>query len=123
MYPYKKNIVSESVFSTKTDSENIDFKIACNEGTKEDASVEIDNDTGSKQADVIAPTFAHASAWNGCLLYSTTPVIDSNHAAFAYEWKNPFPEKKIIKIKAIHTCHDRDQCAVLFSILAITHEK
>lgn len=99
---------------------NIDFKMICNGGQAEAASIEIDNETGSQQTGIIAPTFAPASQWNDSILYITNPVTDGTNTAFAYEWKNPFPEKTIVKMKAIHTCHNHDQSAILFGILAVT---
>ena len=41
------------------------------------------------------------------------------YSAFAYEWKNPYPEKKITKIKAINVSQDMEQTVVLYGIAAI----
>ena len=57
--------------------------------------------------------------------YNTTPIINDGTAVFAYEWKNPRPDKKIIKIRpytfrkdytSLGGSADRSQAVVLFGI-------
>ncbi len=70
--------------------------------------------------DIAVPCYyTHDHQWFESLCYSTTPVIGDDIAVFAYEWKNPSPEKKIIKIKAINTSGDMEQSIVLFGIAAV----
>ena len=62
--------------------------------------------------------------WMGSLTYNTTPIINDGTAVFAYEWKNPHPDKKIVKIRPYTfrkdytalTSANRSQAVVLFGI-------
>ena len=81
--------------------------------------VEIDIEIGGDNAEALPCYFTHDNQWFESLCYSTTPVITDEHTAFAYEWKNPYPEKKITKIKAINVSQDMEQTVVLYGVVAI----
>ena len=98
---------------------HLGYRIHCNNGYAEAASFEIDNDQGTQQAGVQAPTFAPDAQWFDSIVYDTTPLLDGENTIYAYEWKNPHPEKKIVKLKAINSCRHREQCALTFAILTL----
>lgn len=98
---------------------NIEFEIKKGDGYEESVSYEIDTFTGNKEKNIKAPTFSPGCQWNDSILYETVPVTDGHVSVFAYEWRNPYPDKRIVKIKAINTCRDRQQYAILFGILAV----
>ena len=80
---------------------------------------EIDIDVSGDNEAAAPCYFTHNHQWFESLCYSTTPVIADGCTAFAYEWKNPYPEKMIKKIKAINVSGDMEQSIVLFGIAAI----
>ena len=98
---------------------NIDMEIKCGDGSKEDESFTIDDRPVDNAESLKAPTFAPNSQWFGSVLYDCVPVSDGTTTAFLYEWKNPHPDKKIVKMRAINTCRDVEQSVVLFGISAI----
>ncbi len=98
---------------------NIDMEIKCGDGSKEDESFTIDDRPADNAESLKAPTFAPNSQWFGSVLYDCVPVSDGTTTAFLYEWKNPHPDKKIVKMRAINTCRDVEQSVVLFGISAI----
>lgn len=98
---------------------NINLEIKCGDGTEEEKDFTIDNVSEEKQETLKAPTFAPNSQWLGSILYDCVPFSDGETTAFLYEWKNPHPDKKIVKIRTINTCQDIEQSIVLFGISAI----
>ena len=74
------------------------------EGTK--LGVEIDNelDAGSKKA--IPCYFSVDNTWLESLAYNATPIVGEDCTVFVFEWKNPHPDKKIIKIKPYSVATD-----------------
>ncbi|MBQ8321088.1 MAG: beta-N-acetylhexosaminidase [Clostridia bacterium] len=80
---------------------------------------EIDIDVSGDNKSATPCYFTHNHQWFESLCYSTTPVITDTCTAFAYEWKNPYPEKKISKIKAINVSQNMEQSVVLFAILSV----
>jgi len=66
-----------------------------------------------------APYWTENMDWYGALAYETTIVRDGKTAAFAYEWENPHPEKRIVKLKVINASQNINQSAILFGIAAI----
>lgn len=67
----------------------------------------------------VSPYFADNMPWLGALSYHTTPVYDGSCAAFAYEWINPHPDKRITAVKEIHSWQVPPQSVILFGIAAI----
>jgi len=63
--------------------------------------------------------YTHSSQWTESLLYGTTPILAEKVSAFAYEWHNPHPEKKIVGIKPINVMKDTENTAVLFGVYAV----
>ena len=102
---------------------NIDFKIKLGDGKNDFVSNEIDDVQGNFANDTVAPVFSPLCNWNDGVLYDTVPLNDGEKTVFAYNWKNPHPDKKIVKIKAINTCHDKSQTAILFGISALKERK
>jgi len=98
---------------------NSNFEIKCGDGSEEAENFTIDDALEEKKEGLKAPTFAPKSQWFGSILYDCVPFSDGAITAFLYEWKNPHPEKKIVKMRAINTCQDVEQSAVLFGISAI----
>lgn len=80
----------------------------------------IDDDVEGKGAEKNeSPCYVLQSPWTGSLLYQTTPVLGEETSCFVYEWENPFPDKKIMEIKALNTKPELEQAVVLFGIAAI----
>lgn len=98
---------------------NMNFEIKCGDGSVEETNFTIDENTGEKKEALKAPTFAVSSQWFDGILYDCVPLSDGDVTAFVYEWKNPHPDKKIVKMRAINTCHDVDQSSVIFGISII----
>ena len=98
---------------------NMELMIKCGDGSEEEKDFNIDNVSEGKQKALKAPTFAPSSQWYESIFYDCIPFSDGETTAFLYEWKNPHPNKKIVKIRAINTCQDVEQSAVLFGISAI----
>ena len=98
---------------------NINYEIQCGDGSEEAENFTIDDDYEEKKEGLKAPTFALSSQWFGGILYDCIPFSDGETTAFLYEWKNPHPDKKIIKIRTINTCQDVEQSVVLFGISAV----
>jgi len=98
---------------------NMDFEIKGGDGSREEVNFTIDTDTGEQKQGMVAPTFAHPSQWFAGILYDCVPISDGNVTAFVYEWKNPHPDKKIVKMRAINTCRDVEQSSVIFGISII----
>lgn len=84
---------------------------------KTGAEIDIDISGDSKSATPCY--FTHNHQWFESLCYSTTPIITDNCTAFAYEWENPYPQKKITMIKAINVSQNMNQSVVLFGIMAV----
>lgn len=87
--------------------------------TTDKNGVEIDIDISGDNESATPCYFTHNHQWFESLCYSTTPVITDSCTAFAYEWKNPYPDKKIKKIKAINVSQNMEQSVVLFAIFAV----
>ncbi len=98
---------------------NRNLKIQCGDGSAEDRNFTIDGGQEDAAEGLKAPTFAPNSQWFGSIFYECIPFCDGETTAYLYEWKNPHPDKKIVKIRAINTCRDIDQSVVLFGIAAI----
>lgn len=98
---------------------NSSFEIKCGDGSIEAENFTIDGEHEEEHGILTAPTFATTSQWYNSILYECIPFSDGETTAFLYEWRNPHPEKKIVKIRAINTCQDINQSVVLFGISAI----
>lgn len=64
----------------------------------------------------LAPHYKLSDNWQTAALYFTDPIISGDSTAYVYEWKNPHPEKKIVRIKVVSTTHDPEQSAILFAL-------
>lgn len=90
----------------------------------ETKSFEIDTELEDGGASTLPCYFTKDFTWTESLTYNTTPIITDNGTLFAYEWKNPHPDKKITKIRPysvpkVFNKYDMDDSIVLFGILAI----
>ena len=101
---------------------NMDYKIKCGDGSEEAENFTIDDALEEKKSGLKAPTFAPSSRWFGSILYDCVPFSDGETTAFLYEWKNPHPDKKIIKIRAINPVRMwiRVQCCLEYQQLGLT---
>ena len=90
----------------------------------ETKSFEIDTELEDGGTSTLPCYFTKDFAWTESLTYSTTPIITDSGTVFAYEWKNPHPDKAIIKIRPysvpkVFNKYDMDDSIVLFGILAV----
>lgn len=98
----------------------LDFEIKSHHGKDTEERFDIDSDTGkAKKVISRVPTFGPSCQWQDSLLYETIPVFDDKGAVFVWEWTNPHPEKKIVKIKTINTCQNKEQSVILYGILSV----
>ena len=92
----------------------------------EEKGLEIDMEIKEGANPTLPCYFSKNHPWTGSLTYNTTPIINDGTAVFAYEWKNPHPDKKIVKIRPYtfrkdygsYMSADRSQAVVLFGIFA-----
>ncbi len=63
-----------------------------------------------------APHFKLSDPWQSSVLYFTDTIVSNDVTAYVYEWRNPYPEKKIIRIKVVNTTHDKTQSVLLFAL-------
>ena len=90
----------------------------------EEKGLEIDMDIKEGSSPTLPCYYSKNHPWVGSLTYNTTPIINDGTAVFAYEWKNPHPDKKIVKIRPYTfrkdytalTSANRSQAVVLFGI-------
>lgn len=99
---------------------SLDFRLERNlpEVAVKDDTID-DEVEGKEKGKTESPCYVLHSSWSGSLLYQTTPVLGDDAACFIYEWENPFPDKRIMEIKALNTKPELDQAVVLFGIVAI----
>ncbi len=84
---------------------------------------EIDRDSNGTDQKFICPYYESKCGWLASIYYETTPLYDKDTAVFAYEWKNPHPDKTIKMIKAINTCRpDPEQVLKLYGLFAINEK-
>ena len=98
---------------------NMNLKIEAGDGSVEANDTTVDMNLYNENKALKAPTFAPNSQWFKGVMYETVPLSDGETTAFVYEWRNPHPEKKIIKLRVMNTCRDVEQSVVLFGISAI----
>lgn len=86
----------------------------------ENKGAEIDIDiSGEANYSELSPYFTYNHDWYQSLAYNTTPIFDGDITTFAYEWRNPYPKKKIMKIKPINVSKSMTETLVLFGVAAI----
>ncbi len=86
-------------------------------------TAEIDDDISDNKDGAIAPSYENTCGWMPSLYYETTPLYNNGTAVYAYEWKNPHPDKAVKMIKAINTCRpDPEQVIKLYGIFAINEK-
>ena len=90
----------------------------------EEQGLEIDMEIKEGSNPTLPCYYSQVHPWTPSLTYNTTPIINDGTAVFAYEWKNPHPDKKIVKIRpytfrkdyGAFKGADRSQAVVLFGI-------
>ena len=91
----------------------------------EEKGLEIDMEIKEGANPTLPCYYTQNYPWMPSLAYSTTPIVHDGTTVFAYEWKNPRPDKKIIKIRpytfrkdytVLSSSADRSQAVVLFGI-------
>ena len=93
------------------------YRECANKGVEIDAELE----SGAKRA--IPCYFSFKNSWVESLTYNATPIF-GEEALFCFEWKNPYPEKKIVKIRPYSVAtnfadKNNDQTLYLFAIGAL----
>lgn len=61
--------------------------------------VEIDDKLEGEALENLPCYYTFKSAWLGSLAYNAMPIIGKENSLFSFEWKNPHPQKKIVKIR------------------------
>ena len=88
--------------------------------------VEIDDKLEGAVRQNIPCYYSFKSVWVGSLAYNAMPIIGEDNALFCFEWKNPYPQKKIVKIRPYNvtqfTDRENESLVYLYGIGAI-HEK
>ena len=92
----------------------------------EEKGLEIDMDIKEGENPTLPCYYSQKHPWIESLTYSTTPIVDGDTAVFVYEWKNPHPDKKIVRIRPYTfrkdytalSSADRSQAVVLYGIFA-----
>lgn len=74
--------------------------------SKYQPGTEIDIELVGKNKKVSPPYYTLDNAWLESLTYNATPVVGKDTTVFVFEWKNPHPDKKIIKIKPYSVATD-----------------
>ena len=90
----------------------------------EEKGLEIDMEIKEGSNPTLPCYYTQGHPWIESLTYNTTPIVNDGTAVFAYEWKNPYPDKKIVKIRPYTfrkdytalSSADRSQAVVLFGI-------
>lgn len=109
-------------YGTEVGANTVDFSRS---RSGEEKGLEIDMEIKEGANPTLPCYFSMNHPWIESLTYNTTPIINDGTAVFAYEWKNPRPDKKIIKIRpytfrkdytVLSSSADRSQAVVLFGI-------
>ena len=108
-------------YGTEVGASCVDFS---RKRTGEEKGLEIDMEIKEGSNPTLPCYFSKNHPWLGSLTYNTTPIVNDGTAVFAYEWKNPHPDKKIVKIRPYTfrkdytalTSANRSQAVVLFGI-------
>ena len=103
------------------DIKNFKYSRHRDEGT---VSFEIDNELEEGDVSTLPCYFTKDFTWTESLTYNTTPIVTDDGTVFAYEWKNPHPDKKITKIRPysvpqVFNKYDMEESIVLFGIVAV----
>ena len=90
----------------------------------ETVNFELDNELEKGDAALPPCYFTLDHEWCESLVYNTVPVICNEGTTFAYEWKNPHPDKVITKIRPyavpkVFNQYDMEQSIILFGIFGI----
>ena len=109
-------------YGTEVGANTVDYS---RKRSGEEKGLEIDMEIKEGANPTLPCYFSMNHPWIESLTYNTTPIINDGTAVFAYEWKNPRPDKKIIKIRpytfrkdytVLSSSADRSQAVVLFGI-------
>ncbi|MBQ7032874.1 MAG: family 20 glycosylhydrolase [Clostridia bacterium] len=84
--------------------------------TGKDSVAELDVLTNDVLSEELSPHYHIEDMWLPASAYFTTPIRFDDKTLYAYEWINPYPNKKISRIKAINTTHDTSQSVLLFAL-------
>ena len=106
---------------------SFDFSFERLRNPEESVGVEIDDDVEGKSDKMLPCYYSFKSEWVGSLAYNAAPIIGEDNSLFCFEWKNPHPGKKIVKIRPYNITHFSDRkngtLAYLFGIGAISDSK
>ena len=106
---------------------SFDFSFERLRNPEESAGVEIDDDVEGKSDKMLPCYYSFKSEWVGSLAYNAAPIIGEDNSLFCFEWKNPHPGKKIVKIRPYNITHFSDRkngtLVYLFGIGAISDSK
>ena len=72
----------------------------------EKLGVEIDTELEEGKNQAIPCYYTMKNQWVESLTYNATPIIGEDATLFCFEWKNPYPDKKIVKIKPYSVATD-----------------
>jgi len=68
----------------------------------------------------LPPYYKMADDWRGSLMYFTIPVKlrtgEGMKTGYAYEWRNPYPEKRIQSVRWVSNAEDKLQSVIIISI-------
>ena len=100
-----------------------DFSLDRTRGESEKVGVEIDNELEAGAKKQIPCYYSYKNTWVESLVYNATPIF-GEETVFCFEWKNPHPDKKIVKIRPYSVATDfkdktADQWIYLYGIGAI----
>ena len=65
----------------------------------EELGTEIDIELEGEKNKAVPCYYTLDNAWLESLTYNATPIVAKETTAFVFEWKNPHPDKKVVKIK------------------------
>ena len=86
-----------------------DFSFERVRDAEKSVGAEIDDAVEGKSNKTLPCYYSFKSAWVGSLAYNSMPIIGSENALFCFEWKNPHPDKKIVKIRPYNVTQFTDR--------------
>ncbi len=82
----------------------------------DEQTAEIDDAIEENAKRRMAPHYKLSDNWQTSVWYFSDTIVSGDSTAYVYEWKNPHPEKKIVRVKCVSTTHDKEQSAILFAL-------
>lgn len=83
-----------------------DFTLERYRDASEKLGVEIDAELEEGKKQAIPCYYTMKNQWVESLTYNATPIIGKDATLFCFEWKNPHPDKEIVKIKPYNIATD-----------------